>query len=176
MKRKKGGTREYAQLAHDVGCDGIKVRPNGVQVDKGIPLEQTLRQIGEALHECGAAARDFGIEIRVEVHGRETSRLPNMKKIMDYADSNNVFVCWNSGEPDLLDGGFDANFDLVRDNIRFVHLRDLYVDYPFRRLFQRLHGIGYNGYCCAEVGTASTDPVRVMHYYRALFLALQNRI
>ncbi|MYB75788.1 MAG: TIM barrel protein, partial [Chloroflexi bacterium] len=41
--------KEFAQLAHDVGATGIKVRPNGLQVDAGVSEEQTLEQIGSAL-------------------------------------------------------------------------------------------------------------------------------
>lgn len=176
VRRNIEGTKQYAKLARDLGCNGIKVRPNGIQDRAGIPVDQTLQQIGEALHECGAAAKEHGVEIRVEVHGRETNRPVLMKKIMDHADSDNVFVCWNSGDGDLLDGGFESNFDLLQDKIRFVHMRDLYLEtYPFRRLFERLIAMGYRGYCCAEID-ASTDPLRVMRYYRGLFLALQNKL
>ena len=64
------GTKAYVRLAHDIGSPGVKVRPNGMP--KGADLEATLRQIGRALHEVGEDAEDFGIEIRVEVHGGVT--------------------------------------------------------------------------------------------------------
>ena len=47
VRRNIEGTKEYAQLAADVGAPGIKVRPNGLQTDVGVPEETTLRQIGE---------------------------------------------------------------------------------------------------------------------------------
>ena len=87
-----------------------------------------------------------------------------------------VFICWNSNQNDLLDGGLETNFNLVKDKIHFVHMRDLFLEeYPFRALFTLLRGNGYNGYCCAEI-PESSDPVRVMKYYRALFLAYQDII
>jgi sugar phosphate isomerase/epimerase len=174
LRRHIEGTKAYSKLAHDVGARGIKVRPNRLHVDDGVPEEVTLRQIGDSLREVGQFASDYGVEIRVEVHGRDTSRLPRMKKIMDYADHDNVFVCWNSNQNDLEDGGLEANFDLVKDRIRFVHMRDLYLDeYPWRRMLGLLRGINYTGFCCAEIGE-SPDPLRVMRYYRSLFLALQD--
>ena len=69
------GTKEYVRLAHDIGAPGVKVRPNGIP--KGADLDATLHQIGRALHEVGEDAKDFGIEIRLEVHGgRDLSARP----------------------------------------------------------------------------------------------------
>lgn len=174
LKENIEGTKEYIILAHDVGAEGIKVRPNNLHVSDGIPEDKTLEQIGVSLSEVSSFAKNYGIEIRVEVHGRDTSRVPRMKNIFDYADNDNCFTCWNSNDNDMLDGGFEENFDLLKEKIHFVHMRDLFLEnYPFRRLFERLHEISYNGYCCAEI-PASDDPIRVMRYYRALFLTYQN--
>jgi hypothetical protein len=85
-----------------------------------------------------------------------------------------VGVCWNSNPTDLAGEGFEHNFDLVKDKIVAVHLRDLYLsEYPFRRLFARLNQAGFTGYCLAEI-PPSADPVRVMRYFRALWLAYQD--
>ncbi|MEW6307268.1 MAG: sugar phosphate isomerase/epimerase, partial [Verrucomicrobiota bacterium] len=83
-------------------------------------------------------------------------------------------VCWNSNQTDLDGKGFDYNFDLVKGKIFTVHLRDLYLwEYPFRHLFKRLNGMGFAGFCLAEIPD-SPDPIRVMKYYRALWLAYQD--
>ena len=63
------GTKRYCQLARDVGAGGVKVRPNGHQEAAGVPREQTLDQIGRALRECGVAAAENGVQIRLEMHG-----------------------------------------------------------------------------------------------------------
>lgn len=167
------GTKAYVKLAHDVGANGIKVRPNRLHTDKNIPAEKTLRQIGKSLRECGEFARDYGIELRLETHGHGTARISNIKKIMDYADHDYVTVCWNCNSVDLEDGGVEANFNLVKDKIHFVHMRDLYFEYPFHKVFSMLQEMNYDGYCCAEI-PESSDPLRVMRYYRALFLAFQG--
>jgi sugar phosphate isomerase/epimerase len=165
-------TKEYIVLAHDVGAPGVKVRPNGLP--REVPREKTLEQIGRSLGELGAFGEGYGVQIRLEVHGPETSLVPNIKTIMDAAHHPNVGVCWNSNQTDLEGEGFDHNFNLVKDRIFTVHMRDLYLDeYPFRRLLTRLNEVGFSGFCLAEI-PESKDPVRVMHYFRALFLAYQN--
>jgi sugar phosphate isomerase/epimerase len=172
LRKNIDGAKEYAKLAADVGASGIKVRPNGLP--KQVPAETTLRQIGESLAVVAAEAAKVGVQVRVEVHGSETSRLPNMKKILDFARHENVYACWNSNDSDLEGGGLEANFALVKEKIGFVHMRDLCLEnYPFRKLLKLLRDSGYKGYCCAEIGESS-DPIRVMRYYRALFLAYQD--
>jgi len=171
------GTKEFVILARDVGAKDVKVSPNGLPpANKGIPEEKTLEQIGKSLKECGDYAKDYGIEIRLEVHGRETSRLPNIKKILDYADCDNVFVCWNCNSTDLLDDGLESNFNLVKSKLSLVHMHDLTDEnYPFRKLLKLLVDSGYRGFCIAEI-QGSSDPIRVLTYFRALFLAFQNII
>ncbi len=165
------GTKEYVRLAHDVGAPGVKVRPNGIP--KGADPEATFRQIGEALHEVGEDAEGFGVEIRVEVHGAVTSLLPNLAKIMAHAQHPNVFVCWNSNPTDVVNGSVRENFQLVAPKIREVHLHDLTDEaYPWRELFALLDEINYHGYTLAEI-PESTDPMRVLRYFRALWLAYQ---
>jgi sugar phosphate isomerase/epimerase len=166
------GTREYVRLAHDLGCPGVKVRPNGIP--KGADLDATLRQIGRALHEVGEDAQGFGVEIRVEVHGAVTQEVPNLARIIQYADHPNVYVCWNSNPTDVArDGSIRENFRLVAPKIREVHLRDLTDEqYPWRELFSLLAAQEYDGYTLAEIPD-SADPERVLRYFRALWLAYQ---
>ena len=167
-------TKEYIVLAHDVGATGVKVRPNGLP--KEVPVEKTLEQIGRSLRELGQFAEGHGQQIRVEVHGAGTQLLPHMKTIMDVANHKMVGVCWNSNPTDLEGAGFDHNFDLVKDKIFTVHMRDLHLeDYPFRRLLTRLNENHFQGYCLAEIPD-SKDPVRVMKYYRSLWLAYQGLV
>jgi sugar phosphate isomerase/epimerase len=164
------GTKEYSQLAADVGAPGVKVRPNGFP--EGVSEEKTLRQIGLSLRECGASAKDLGVQIRLEVHGSRTSHVPHIRTIMEVADHDNVFVCWNSNQGEVENGSVKNNFDLVKDWIQLVHINELHKkEYPWRELFSLLRASGYAGYALAEI-PGSSDPVRVMNYYRALWEAL----
>ena len=164
-------TKEYIVLAQDVGASGVKVRPNGLP--KEVPIEKTLEQIGRSLRELGEFGQGYGVQIRLEVHGSGTALLPRIKKIMDVADHRNVGVCWNSNQSDLEGEGFDHNFNLVKDQIFSVHMRDLFLEeYPFRKLLTGLNAVGFSGFCLAEV-ESTKDPIRVMKYMRALWLAYQ---
>lgn len=172
VRRNIKGTKEYVKLAYDVGAPGVKVRPNGFQDKAGIPREKTLEQIGLALRECGAFADDFGIEIRLEVHGPGTCEVPYIHRIMEIANHKNVFVCWNSNPTDVDEkGSVKSNFNLVKDKIRLVHINELCKEnYPWQELFNLLKDSGYKGFCLAEI-PGSSDPQRLMKYYRALFKA-----
>ena len=77
-------TRRWCELAQDLGCLGVKVRPNGFPKD--VPHEQTLDQIGHALARCGDAARDHGVEIWMEVHGEGTQIPANAHQILSVAN------------------------------------------------------------------------------------------
>jgi sugar phosphate isomerase/epimerase len=173
VKKNVEGTKESIRLAHDLGAPGVKVRPNGLP--KGADLDATLRQIGRALHEVGEYAAGYGIEIRVEVHGGVTQLLPNLAKIIRYAEHPNVYVCWNSNPTDVVNGSVRETFALVGPKIREVHLRDLTDEqYPWRELFALLDRQGFQGYTLAEIAE-STDPERVLRYFRSLWLAYQPR-
>lgn len=162
-------TKKFTVLAHDVGAMGVKVRPNGFP--DGVPKEKTLEQIGRALRECGEFAKGFGIGIWLEVHGRGTQEPPNIAAIMRHCNHPNVGVCWNSNATDVKDGSVKEYFHLLRPWIRNVHINELYSPYPWRELFTLLKQSGYEGYTLAEIA-ASSDPDRVLRYYRALWLEL----
>jgi sugar phosphate isomerase/epimerase len=167
------GTKAYVRLAHDVGAPGVKVRPNGVP--RGADPDVTFRQIGRALHEIGADAADFGVEIRVEVHGAVTQEVPNLARIIAHADHPNVFVCWNSNPTDVKGGSIAEHFPLVAPKVREVHLRDLTDEaYPWRELFARLDAQDFRGFTLAEI-PSSPDPRRVLAYFRSLWLAYQPK-
>lgn len=168
------GTKRYCELAREVGAQGVKVRPNGHNEDKGIPREQTLDQIGRALHECGQAASENGVLIRLEMHATVADAV-DMRRVIDVADHPNVWLCWNSNTRFDVDenGSVKQDFDLVKDKIGLVHLHDLTDEaYPWRELFGLLKQADYPGYCLAEAAPASSDPERVLEYFRALFYAL----
>lgn len=172
VRRNIEETKAFVKLAAEVGAPGVKVRPNGLP--KEVPEDKTLEQIGLALRECAAFAGDYGVQIRLEVHGRETSRLLRIRKILDHAGHDNLWICWNSNQDDLLDGGVEANFHLVQSRIGLVHMRDLFLEeYPWRQLLRLLADAQYPGFCLAEI-PESADPLRVMKYYRALFRAYQG--
>lgn len=164
--------RAFIELAADVGSTAIKVRPNGVPAE--VPKEKTFEQIGKSLREIGAYGRDHGVEIWMEVHGRESSHPPYIAEMMRHCDHPSVGITWNCNDTDLKDGDVEPYFRLLQKYIRNVHMRDLTVDYPYRKVFSLLREIGYSGYTLAEIPEVKGDPIRFMNYYRRLWEELSR--
>jgi len=159
--------RKFCELAHDVGAIGVKVRPNGFPPN--VPHEKTLDQIGHALAKCGDIARDNGVEIWLEVHGRGTQQPRNIHRIMTVANHPAVGICWNSNPPDVIGGSVRENFDLIGPWLRNCHIHELWdPKYPYRELFALFRSVGYTRYTMAEI-QGSCEPIRLMRYYRKLW-------
>lgn len=166
------GTKEYTLLARDVGATSIRVFPNALP--EVVPEEQTKEQIGKALAEVGEFAFDYGVKIKVCVHGRKTASIPVIKKIIDYSQSPHVYVNWNCNLNDGEEEGFEYNFNSLKDRIVSLHTHELWDErYPYPLLFKLLSESGFAGYCNAEI-SGNEDPIRILRYYRSLFLSLQN--
>ncbi len=173
VKKNVDECRRFLELARDLGCMGIKVRPNGIP--KEVPEEKTIAQIGGALRECGKVGAEFGVEIWVEVHGKDSSHPPRCKGMMEAADHPSVGLCWNSNAEDLMGGtSIKPAFDLLRPWIRHCHINELWNEkYPWRELFTLLREMNYNRYTLAEIPD-TTDPIRLMKYYRGFWRELSR--
>jgi sugar phosphate isomerase/epimerase len=183
LRKNIEGTKQYLQLAADVGALGIRVFPNAVPKEGDSTREKILEQIGKSVSECATFGNNLGVQVRVEEHGQGTANIPVIKKILDYADNPHVYMIWNNSNSDYTGEGlpkgyegmsFEAQFNLVKGRIGNVHLRELFTDYPWRKLFSLLSQSGYKGYCDIELSDESCEPVRMMKNYRVGFLALQN--
>ena len=53
VKANVEGTKKYLELARDLGVSGVKVQPNKIHEDEGVPREKTFEQIGLALRRFG---------------------------------------------------------------------------------------------------------------------------
>lgn len=168
-------TAAAVDLAAELGCPGVKVRPNGDQVRAGIPRQQTLGQIGRALARCGEHAAGRGVELRLEMHG-SVAAAADIAAILEACGHPAVRVCWNCNAVDVRDGSIAADFARLRGRIGLVHIQELWSPhYPWRELFRLLLASGYDGDCLAEI-PASPEPVRLMRYYHALFHELAREL
>lgn len=175
VKKNIEGAKQYIKLCHDLGGTGVKVKPNALPKD--VPEEKTLAQIGKALAELGDYALGFGQEIRLEVHGKDTSELPNIKTIMDAADRDNVRVCWNSNDTDLNGAGLEANFAMVKDRLgHTAHIRGVnQSSYPLDKLAKLLVEADYEGHVCLEAHKLpARDRVAALAEQRELWMNLVN--
>ncbi len=163
------GAKADIILSHDIGGSGIKVKPNALP--KEVPPEKTIARIGASLNELGKFAAQYGQKVRVEVHGRDTQELPNMKKIFDHVTEPNVGICWNCNPNDLNGEGLEYNFNLVKN--RFgdtVHVRELNdPDYPYQQLLDLFVAMGYQGWILLEARGKVADRVIALAEQKALF-------
>ena len=162
--------KRFVELAHDIGALGVKVRPNGIPKD--VPEEKTLEQIGKSLRECGDAGQGSGVEIWVEVHGAESQVPARMRRMMEIAAHPHVGICWNSNPTDVENGSVKKSFALLKPWLLNAHINELWkTEYPWRELFSLMKQARYNRYCLIEIPD-NPDPLRLMRYYRALWLEL----
>ena len=162
--------KAWIDLAHDTGAWGVKVRPNGFP--PGISREETIANIGNCLRDLGEYGQGRGVEVWLEVHGRDTQNPPVCAAIMKTANHPQVGLCWNSNPTDVVNGSIRESFDLLKPWIRNCHITELTNPaYPYRELFQLLRASGYERYTLMEVAE-SKEPERFMRYYRALWREL----
>ena len=169
LKKNIEGTKEYIKLCSDIGATGIKVKPNNLPEE--VSKEKTIAQIAASLNEVGQYAGDMGQVIRVEVHGRETQKLPNMKAIFEQVREKSVKMCWNCNEQDLLPPGLEANFHSVKKWFGdTVHIRELNVgDYPYQQLMDLFVKMNYNGWILLEARTNPADRITAMKEQKDIF-------
>jgi len=172
LKQNMDLAKDLIKLTHDVGGTGVKVKPN--KFHAGVPKEKTIEQIGKSLNELGKFGADYGQKIRLEVHGRETQELPNIRAIMDVADHRNVVICWNCNPTDLNGQGFQYNFNLVKDRLGdTIHIHEIdTVDYPWQELMNELVKMNYAGWCLWECASNPDDKVKALTEQRKLWEGL----
>jgi sugar phosphate isomerase/epimerase len=167
-------TKEYIKLCRDIGASGIKVKPNYLPPE--VPREKTISQIALSLNEIGKFGQDYNQLIRVEVHGNITQELPVMKAIFDQVTEENIKICWNCNEQDLLPPGLEGNFNMVKRWFGdTIHVRELNAgDYPYQQLFGLLNDISYQGWILLEGRTEPADRIAAMKEQLEVFNRLVN--
>lgn len=165
--------KAFIDLAHDTGALGIKVRPNALP--EGVPPETTIRNIAASLRELADYGMGRGVEIWLEVHGRQTSDPKICAEIMRQTRHEYAGLCWNSNHTpqEVVDGSIQASFRLLRPWIKHVHINELANDYPWRELFTLLRQSGYDRYTMMEA-QESKEPERFLRWYRALWRELNR--
>ncbi|MCC6367962.1 MAG: sugar phosphate isomerase/epimerase [Bryobacterales bacterium] len=163
--------KKFVDLAHDTGAWGVKVRPNGISKELG--PQKTVEVIGESLREVGAYGARMGVEIWLEVHGRETQVPAVAAAIMKATRHDHVGLCWNSNPTDIINGSVKQNFNLLRPWIKNAHINELAGPYPYRELFALMKASKYDRYTLCEA-QESKEPERFLRWYRALWVELNR--
>ena len=164
--------KTWVDLAHDTSAWAVKVRPNGFPNE--VSRETTITNIGACLRELGQYGQGKGVEIWLEVHGRETQLPASAAAIMKATAHDNVGLCWNSNPTDVVNGSVKQSFDLLKKHIRNCHITELSSGYPYRELFALLQQNNYDRYTLCEA-QESKEPERYLRNYRALWTELARK-
>ena len=162
--------KRWVELAHDTAAWGVKVRPNGLP--KEVPLATTVKNIGECLRELGDYGAGRGVEIWLEVHGRDSSDPRVCADIMKATRHEQVGLCWNSNPGDIVNGSVRQSFELLRPWLKHAHINELANPaYPWRELFALMRQAKYERFTLCEAAE-SKEPERFLRYYKALWTEL----
>ncbi|HOF22122.1 MAG TPA: hypothetical protein PLO24_12770 [Bacteroidales bacterium] len=66
MKKNIEGTRQYLQLAADIGAIGILVFPNALPREGDMERKRILEQIGKSVSELATFGYNLGVQLRLE--------------------------------------------------------------------------------------------------------------
>jgi hypothetical protein len=154
-------TKAYVKLSRDVGGSGVRVFPNSFH--DGVPREKTIEQIASALNVVGAFAAGYGQQIRLEAHG-SAGELPTIKAIMDQVNQPSVRVKLNSDVRDTKDGGFEYQFNLVKDFLGdTLHLHNLKdPEFPYQLQMNLLVKAGWIGWQLMEAENKVPDRLQAL--------------
>ena len=151
----------------------MKVRPNGFPKDANVSRETTIANIGDALRELGAYGAGYGVEIWLEVHGRDTQDPPVAAAIMKATRHENAGLCWNSNPTDVVNGSVKQYWNLLKPWVKSAHIAELVSGYPYRELFTLMRNANYERYTLCEC-PESKEPERFLAYYKALWTELNR--
>lgn len=173
LKKNIEESKAFIKLAHDCGGGGIKIRPNGLPKD--VPAEKTIEQIGKAMRQVAEFGDGYGVQIRMEVHGPGTCDLAVVQKIMEIADHKNAAITWNCNAEDFAGDGLEKNFERVKKWMGTIHIHDLRKDnYPWKKLFDLLRGMKFEGWTLLEEGSAPENLLEAMKEVRAVWAKLAS--
>ena len=92
------------------------MKPNNLP--KEVPREKTIAQIATSLNEVGKYASDFGLLVRVEVHGTLTQEIPNIRAIFEQVKALAIpgteMTCLSMGMSDSFRVAVEEGATLVR--------------------------------------------------------------
>jgi sugar phosphate isomerase/epimerase len=167
-------TKALLTLSAEVGAPGLKVFGNNFHEDQGVSRDATMAQVADALKECARFAQPLGVELRFEMHA-DFNPWKYAVRVVELADEPNLSLIYNCDARDLVAGSLSDTWNHVVAYVRHVHLHDLTDEFPYRELFRLLTQSQYAGYTSAELPD-STDPERVLRYYRALWAAYVREV
>jgi sugar phosphate isomerase/epimerase len=161
-------TKQYIELAADLGSERIRVFGNDIpkDVDRG----DCVQWVGESLAELGEYADPYGVDVLLEMHG-QFNYWGFARTAVEIADCPNVAIVYNCDPRDMVAGSIAATYSQVRGWIRHVHMHAFVGPYPYPELFKLLAEDGYDGYFSSEVDQGTPSAEHFVGMYANLFRA-----
>lgn len=161
-------TKQYVELAADVGCRRIRVFGN--IIPEGVRRDDCVRYVGDSLRTVGEFAGPFGVDVLLEMHG-QFNYWGFARTAVEIADHPRIALVYNCDSRDLVGGSAAVTYSQVRAWIRHVHMHEFTRGYPYSEIFSLLKADGYTGYFSSELGEENPTPEQYLAMYAALFRA-----
>lgn len=165
-------TKQFIELASDLGCPRIRVFGNNIP--KEVARDECVKYVGESLRELGEFAEPYAVDVLLELHG-QFRYWGFARTAVEIADHPNVALVYNCDQADIVGGSVAGTYDRVRSWIRHVHLHEFNGRraplYPYPELFALLRADGYEGYLSSEIEIQQPTPENYLELYSHLVRA-----
>ncbi len=163
VKRQKNldEAKKYIELADQLGCPFIRVFPNDLPKDQ--PEAETVNAIIRALQELGHFAKNSGVKVLLESHGK-VIKSDMLLHIMQEANHRNVGLVWDFFNMwSVTKESPNYMYSQLKKYIFHTHIKDAMLtekgetytllgegNAPVREALQALKKGGYSGYYSFE--------------------------
>jgi len=160
-------TKEYIQLAKDIGAPRLRCLGDRLHEDEGEAKEVTIARVAGALRELCEYADPFGVDCPIEMHN-QFSPWENSLAVVEQADHPRCYLVHNGTPQNTPPEQWDEVWARIQPYVRHVHVHDILSDrFPHKKFFHTLRDSGYDGLVSLEL-QPSDDPVRVLKLTKAL--------
>ncbi len=168
VKKNVEECKSFIRLCHDVGGSGVKVRPNGLPA--GVPIEQHSRADRPLARRSGLVRRRLR---RRDSPGnpwpRHVRKSPTFARSWTFRSTPAQSFVGIATTKTWPAPDWPANLNSVKERLGTIHIHDLISSYPWPELFDLLKKADFQGWTLLEEGSKTSDPIRVMKYYRLLW-------
>jgi len=168
-----GRVKRVIDMANFFGCNHIRVLGDRFTDET---QDTVVKNVGECLGELGKYAQTDNITVSIEMHGTFTEPDPAIEAIQ-IADQTNVGAVFNCVWPNVTMETVDVFHDRIAPHITMVHthsVEDAKTFEFYRRMFDKLKEIGFNGYISNESAYRGPDPEKVLALYVGLYRAFTS--
>ena len=165
-------TKQFIELASDLGCSRIRVFGNNIP--KEVQRDECVKYVGESLRALGEFAEPYGVDVLLELHG-QFRHWGYARGAVEIANHPRVALVYNCDQADIVGGSVASTYDRVRKWVRHVHMHQFngprWGVFPYPELFTLLRADGYDGYLSSEIEIEKPTPEDYLEVYAHLVRA-----